>query len=391
VPSAGGTLTSGRSVRGELAAGDAQLGSGEFYDVFTFQGTSGQSASIDMVSAGAIDPYLVVVFPSGRQAENDDFGPNDRNSRISLALPETGEYRVMCTSYAPGETGAYDVGFLLAEGSPVDPGPSIGTVPNQNRGFFGVFVGISDYPGTHNDLPLCREDAEKLAATFGSVGLMDSSNVEVFTDGRASAQNVRAALARMASRVGPDDVFVFFYSGHGSQSSPNAGAHPDEVDGRVESIILGNDEYTDDEMARDLDGIHAGLTVVALDSCFSGGFARDVVSRPNRVGLFSSEEDLTSAVAGEFQAGGYLSHFFQKAIEGYADLDGDGLIRVGELSHYLQDQYAQHVRNVGAHSADGASGYQHLVVDRGAVRVDTLFFRRGAAAGAGGRVIELGF
>jgi hypothetical protein len=331
----------------------------------------------------AVDPYLMVQFPSGGQQENDDVGPQDHNARVVLTLPETGTYRVVCTSYQPRETGAYDV--ALSAGStapPTGPGPTISGVPDQNRKFFGLFVGISDYPGEVNDLPECREDAEKLAQTFKGIGLMDDAHIELLTDNRATADNVRGAMRRLATRVGPNDVFVFFYSGHGGQSDPDPQRYPDEVDGRQESIVLYNGEYTDDEMKQDMDGIHAGLAVVALDSCFAGGFDRDVISAPNRVGFFSSEEDMTSNVASEFQAGGYLSHFFQKAVEGYADMNSDGLVQIGELSHYLQTQYAEYVQNASSETMEGAAGYQHLVVDRGSVRVDTLFFRAGRTVGA---------
>jgi hypothetical protein len=373
----------GRSTSGELGAGDTTLASGEFIDTYTFEGQAGQAVQVDMMST-AVDPYLIVQAPSGRQVENDDVQPGNRNARVALQLPESGTYRVLCTTYQPGETGAYDVALAEAGSAPVGPGPSFEGVPDQNREFYAVLVGISDYPGDANDLPLCREDAEKLAATLKSVGLSDDAHIVLLTDSRATAQNVRSALNRMATRVGPDDVFILFYSGHGYQDDPSP-TETEEVDGREEAIVLGGDMYTDDEMDRDLDNIHAGLTVVALDSCFSGGFDRDVISAPGRVGFFSSEEDLTSAVAQEFQAGGYLSHFFRTAIEGYADLDGDGLVTIGELSHYLQNQYAENVRNAESSTMEGALGYQHLVVDRGSVRVDTLFFRAGRQVGAGGQ------
>ncbi len=393
-PPQGGTpLTPGRSLSGQFAPGDATLAGGEYVDAYTFEGRAGQTVRVDMGST-AVDPYLVLQFPDGRQLENDDIGPNDRNASVFTQLPVDGTYRVLCTTYRPAEAGAYDVA-LSVDVEPLVPGPGpLGTsVPDQNREFFGVFVGISDYPGGINDLPLCREDAEKLAQTFKGMGLMDDAHIDLITDGRATVENVRGAMQRMSRRVGSDDVFVFFYSGHGGQSDPDPQRYPDEVDGRQETIVLTNGEYTDDQLRQDLDAIDASLSVVALDSCFAGGFARDVVSQPGRVGFFSSEEDLTSNVAGEFQAGGYLSHFFQKAIEGHADMNRDGLVRIGELSHYLQTQYAEYVREATSSSAEGAAGYQHLVVDRGAVRVDTLFFRAGRAAGGSAptRTVNVGF
>ena len=41
----------------------------------------------------------------------------------------------------------------------------------------------------------------------------------------------------------------------------------------------------DNDMGTLFDGVHAGTSILALDSCFSGGFAKDVITRPGRVGL----------------------------------------------------------------------------------------------------------
>jgi cytochrome P450 len=75
------------------------------------------------------------------------------------------------------------------------------------------------------------------------------------------------------------------------------------------------------------------VSLLALDACFSGGFARDVVSRPGVMGLFSSEEDLTSAVADKFEAGGYLSHFLRAGLAGEGD--GDTLSEVELLQNCI--------------------------------------------------------
>src|SRR3990172_6289849 len=128
-------------------------------------------------------------------------------------------------------------------------------------------------------------------------------------------------------------------------------------------------------MASLYDGIHADVSILSLDSCFSGGFAKDVISAPGRVGFFSSEEDLTSAVAGQFEAGGYLSHFLRTGVGGEADNDPrDGQLTAGEPSHYLFRQFASHVTNVSSSDSSDGENYQHLVVDRGAVRVNKVLW-----------------
>ena len=84
--------------------------------------------------------------------------------------------------------------------------------------------------------------------------------------------------------------------------------------------------------------IDSGFTLVVL--CFSGGFSTDVFSVENRIGLFSSEEDVTSLVADKFAVGGYLALFFAEALgAGEADANCDGTITALELRMYLHDRY----------------------------------------------------
>jgi hypothetical protein len=115
-----------------------------------------------------------------------------------------------------------------------------------------------------------------------------------------------------------------------------------------------------------------------LDACFSGGFAKNIITAPGRMGLFSSEEDVVSAVAVKFEAGGYLAHFFRDAVAGrQADADGNGVITPLELSQYLHDRYASDVRGTGRELIVARATrpeHQRLVVDRGSVGLyDSLF------------------
>jgi hypothetical protein len=120
--------------------------------------------------------------------------------------------------------------------------------------------------------------------------------------------------------------------------------------------------------------------LLVLDSCYSGGFAKDVVSVPGRMGFFSSEEDVVSQAAGKFQAGGYLAAFFDDAIRGhYADQDQNREVTAMELSQYLHDRYRSDVKDLNAGpdvAADNAQpSYQHLVVDRGGIGAQSVLFR----------------
>jgi Bacterial pre-peptidase C-terminal domain len=102
----GGGIALGQAFRGQLSAGDSSLSTGEFMDEWTLQGAAGQEIAI-VLDSEEFDTYLIVLYPEGGRAENDDRSDETLNSEVQLTLPESGEYRIVVTSYAPGETGEY--------------------------------------------------------------------------------------------------------------------------------------------------------------------------------------------------------------------------------------------------------------------------------------------
>jgi hypothetical protein len=371
----GGVMAIGDSVSGALAGGDETLESGEYVDTYRFTGRRGQRVAVDLTSS-AFDAYTMLITPSGEQFDNDD-GEDGTNSRQELVLPEDGEYEVRLTSYRPGETGSYR--FSLEAGR--EP-PRQAVVPGGPR-VYALMVGVSDYAEGINDLPFTDEDARKLAEVLQREGSLNDASV-VLTNAEATVESVRSAFARVAAQAGPDDMFLFFFSGHGSQEpTPVSGLEPD---GKTETLVLSDGEMTDAELGRLFASLDTRLALLVVDACFSGGFARNVVDRPGVMGVFSSEEDLTSAVAAKFQAGGYLSHFVRTGMSGEADSDGDRLVTAGELATYLRRQFRVEVEDVQATTQDGQRNYQNLVIDRGGVQVDDVIVRlptlEVAAAGA---------
>ena len=360
----GGLVAIGESVSGALAGGDETLETGEYVDTYRFTGRRGQRVAVDLTSS-AFDAYTMVVTPSGDQFDNDD-GEDGTNSRQELVLPEDGEYRVRLTSYRPGETGTYR--FSVEAGR--EP-PRQAVVPGGPR-VYALMVGVSDYAEGINDLPFTDDDARKLAEVLHDEGSLNDASV-VLTNAEATVEGVRTAFARVAAQAGPDDLFLFFFSGHGSQEPTTVtGLEPD---GKYETLVLADGEMSDSELGGLFASLDTRLSLLVVDACFSGGFARNVVDRPGVMGVFSSEEDLTSAVAGKFRAGGYLSHFVRTGMAGEADGDGDRLVTAGELATYLRRQFRVEVEDVEATTQDGQRNYQNLVIDRGGVQVDDVVVR----------------
>jgi len=225
-----------------------------------------------------------------------------------------------------------------------DPPPAPSPAPSQGTGrVYGVFVGISDY-ATANDLPFCADDAHRVQRAFLNAGLIEPQDSVVLTDRAATRANVGNALERFNRVAGPDDTIVFFFSGHGNQIADQDG---DEADGSDETILLYDGAVSDDELHGILSP-GSGRDFVALDSCYSGGFARDLARLPNSAGFYASREDQLSYVADEYQAGGYLSYFLAQNITRMGGRD----IPMWELQRDLRSDFAD----------SGASQRQELTV-----------------------------
>jgi hypothetical protein len=178
----------------------------------------------------------------------------------------------------------------------------------------------------------------------------------------------------VAAQSGPNDLFLFFFSGHGDQVDTPRGAQ--ELDGRSETIELYDAAMTDAELAPLFAGVRSRMAMAVLDSCYSGGF-RNLVDRPNVMGLFSSEEDLTSLVADRFKAGGFLAYFLRSGLSGDADGDGDRIVTAGELSTYVRRRFRRE-GDIPATTREDDRNFQNLVIERGGVHVDDVVVRLGA-------------
>lgn len=360
-------LTPDEAAKGQLIYGDTVLEDGSLADRMHFDADVGQKVVIDLTSS-AFDTYLRVQGPDGAILENDDYdGPG--HSRIDFEVERAGRYRVVATSFGSDQTGKYELMMKLRSG-PREAVP--------DRKIIGLFVGISDYNGA-GDLPFTADDAMRLYKHYRETAGMRPEDATLLLDQKATVANVEKALKHIAETASADDTVVIFYSGHGSQVDRDNGFSASDPDAKDETLSLVDGEITDDRFAELLKPCHAGTTLILLDACFSGGFAKDVISQPGRMGLFSSEEDVLSLVADKFKAGGYLSLFVHEAMgekRDDADLNHDKALTAHELCHYVSKRYAQELKQSKA-PADFIEGwevdpsvhlgFQKLVVDRGGV------------------------
>jgi hypothetical protein len=358
----------GATILGRL---EAQDGEGEkLQDRYRLTAQRGERVRIEL-SSPEFDTLLTLQMPDGTMISNDDHGEeNGTNSRIETVLAEAGDYIIAVTSYGDDGKGKYRLSLDRQAGN-----PRHASIRGGAR-VLAVAVGVADYERM-SDLDHTDKDATELLASLRGAGLLHPASVAL-TNRQATAGAVRSALRRAAQAAGPDDVVLFFYSGHGDQVDVQRGAR--ELDGRAETIELYDQAMRDSELEGLLNGINSRMLLVAIDACFSGGF-RNVVNRPNVLGLFSSEEDMTSLVATRLEAGGYLSFYLRKALAGDADNDGDRVITSGELTTYLRRRFRLE-GDIPATTREDEANYQYLLVERGGVHIEDGVVRLGGARSA---------
>jgi hypothetical protein len=365
-PVAAAPIAIGRTIDGSLAEGDGREGSGAFADRFRFHARRGQRVAIAL-TADKLDPVLQLSRPDGTQDVSDDTnvnGETSTNSRIDTVLAEDGDYVVTVTSYRAGESGNYRLTLAPSPGHPRQIG-----VPGGAR-VIALLVGVSDYGERTSGLPNTDDDARQLYNSLRTAGLLHPASI-LLTNEQATTKAVAEAFARAAAAAGPNDTFMFFFSGHGDQVDVRPGAA--ELDGRAETIELYDAAMTDAELAPLFAGVRARLSMLVIDACYAGGF-RSLVNRPNVMGLFSSEEDLTSLVASRFKAGGFLAYFLRSGLTGEADDDGDRIVSAGELSTYVRRRFRRE-GDIPATTREDERNFQNLLIERGGLQVEDVVVR----------------
>jgi hypothetical protein len=209
-------------------------------------------------------------------------------------------------------------------------------------------------------------DAYDLYDVLTSYPNWDPANIKMLVstaDGTlhdCTYSNIQNEIAWMASMADEDDVCVFFYAGHGSYGTD---LEPiEEGDGYDEYICPEGGNIRDDELLDWMSAI-SGYKLVALDSCFSGGFIKsgDLISRclpgtPN-VELadgfgddFKIREDLCligwnvhtacdedeSAYGSGTLQNGVFTYYLVEGLYGPADTDFDGDVDALEAHYYLR-------------------------------------------------------
>lgn len=157
----------------------------------------------------------------------------------------------------------------------------------MSRTVYALLVGIDNYPPPVSPLRGCVNDILRMEAFLRARVTDDYTKLKqprVLLDKQATRKNIIKQFQSYLTQAGPDDVALFYYSGHGSQSpSPPEfwRLEPDHLDETLvcyDSRLPGGCDLADKELASliALVAQKQPHIVVILDSCHSGSGTRNL-------------------------------------------------------------------------------------------------------------------
>lgn len=232
-----------------------------------------------------------------------------------------------------GAAGLFAVGAL----GDVQRDPSLGA---RAPAVWALVVGISDYQEI-SDLRFARADAAAVYAWLVGRAGIGPDHVGLLLDSQASLTGVRAGLAWLQQVAGPQDLVLFYFSGHGYQGL-DLGPE-DEADGYDEYLVLHDTRkealaftsLRDDELRFLLGSIRCAQMVLIFDCGYMGVHE---LAGPGRLVLAASGEDSCSWEDGALEHGVFTYFFLLGLREG--DADGDGHVSLQETFGYAEGKIA---------------------------------------------------
>ncbi|MFC1714746.1 caspase family protein [Candidatus Poribacteria bacterium] len=234
-------------------------------------------------------------------------------------------------------------------------------IPEAKADLYVVAVGINTYKSTNHNLNYAVADARAISHSLSKhgEGIFREVSPQTVFDEQATRSGIEAALRRVERDARPEDVFIFFYSGHGVMSE---GSEQEPADFHLVPTnmtqMYGNDVGLAERgvsaaQLRDMcQQIKARKQLLILDACQAGALAdtfaiRGAAEEKAMAQLARSAGVAVLAATGaeqlarEFKAleHGLFTYALLQGMEGSADgSPKDGKVTVSELSGYVQDQ-----------------------------------------------------
>jgi len=159
--------------------------------------------------------------------------------------------------------------------------------------------------------------------------LQDSGvdSVKTLSNLEATRENVISEIRRVGELCDENDIFFFFYSGHGNPMPDDDG---DEEDGSDEAMCLPRADGTcdekswlrDDDFSAEIANVTAGHKLMILDCCHSGtmlDFGKEIWQGQSAMSIVGCKDKQESAAMGGGTRGGAFTKCVNAAVRSLGD------------------------------------------------------------------------
>jgi len=189
-------------------------------------------------------------------------------------------------------------------------GEQLGTGANK----YAILIGISNYPGTANDLQYCDDDAQDIYNALTTLYGYTSGNIHLLLNMSASYAAILGAVNDIKSKAGADDEVVFFFSGHGASGKADDG----DKEKRDEAIVAHDESNLvyiwDGQLKSWFADFNTSRIIFIFDSCLAGGMTD--LKADGRVINMACSENGVSYEDGSWQNGQFTYFFVERGMSG---------------------------------------------------------------------------
>ncbi|MDX1629967.1 MAG: caspase family protein, partial [Fulvivirga sp.] len=218
-------------------------------------------------------------------------------------------------------------------------------------------VGINKYKNAAYNLNYAQPDAKSFTNKViynGSKMFKSVRKVEIY-DTEATKENIVKGFESIISQAGPEDVFVFYYAGHGTLNPDEDNEYyivPTDITklyGDPEQLV--EKGISAKELKQYLAQIRSQKQLILMDACHSGGALKSInvraaaseekamvqLARASGVVMIASSG--TQQFASEFEVlkHGVFTYSLLEALDGEAAY-GDKQVTVSELKKYMEER-----------------------------------------------------
>ncbi len=222
-------------------------------------------------------------------------------------------------------------------------------------------VGINQYKNSKLNLNYARTDAESFSKVMDDKSAL-FKNVELVTlyDADATRPKILAALDDLSGKVSQEDVFIFYYAGHGSMVDNRFYFVPTESPRLYDASSLTREAIDASVLQDKLKQIKALKQLIVMDACQSGGSVELLATRgaseekaiaqlSRSAGIHVMASAGSEQFATEFRELGHglFTYVLIKGLQGEADgAPKDGKVTIYELKSYIDDQVPEMTRKM---------------------------------------------